>query len=90
MIRLTNLVAIALFIIMTVIFIKYELVCEVTVDGKKLGYIKDKEQFEQSVNDIIYQEEENKLYTTIEKMPEYKMTLVAKVEKTEDEKKVKK
>lgn len=85
MIRLMNIVAIALFIIMAVILIKYKLVCEVTVDGERLGYITDKEQFEQSVDDIIGKEEENKLYTTIANMPVYHMTFIDKSEETKDE-----
>lgn len=86
MIRLINIVAIALFIIMTVILIKYRLVCEVTVDGEKIGYITDKEQFEQSVNEIINKEEDNKLYTVIEKMPEYTLTFVNRTEEVNEEK----
>lgn len=85
MFRLMNIVAIALFIIMAVILIKYKLVCEVTVDGESLGYISDKEQFEQSVNNIINKEEANKLYTTIAKMPEYTLTFVDKTEEIKEE-----
>ena len=80
-----NLVAIALFIIMAVILIKFKLVCEVTANGEKLGYIADKEKFEQSVNDIINKEEDNKLYTTIANIPEYHLTFVDKTEETNDE-----
>lgn len=78
-------VAIALFMIIAVIFIKYQFVCEVTVDGEKLGYVTDKEQFEQSVNEIINREEENKLFTTIAKMPEYHFKFVDKTESTNSE-----
>lgn len=81
-----NIVAIALFIIMAVILIKFKLVCEVTADGERLGYITDKENFEQSVNDIINKKEDNKLYTTIENMPEYRIVFVDKDEETNDEK----
>lgn len=80
-----NLVAIALFIIMAVILIKFKLVCEVTANGEKLGYISDKEKFEQSVNDIINKEEDNKLYTTIACMPEYRVTFIDKEEETKEE-----
>lgn len=80
-----NLVAIALFIIMAVILIKFQLVCEVTANGEKLGYIKDKEKFEQAINEIINKEEDNKLYTTIESKPEYHLTFVDKTEETKDE-----
>lgn len=83
--RLINIVAIALFIIIVAILLKYKLVCEVTVDGEKLGYITDKENFESSINDFINEEKENKLYTVIEKMPEYTLTFVGKQEETSDE-----
>lgn len=80
-----NLVAIALFIIMAVVLLKFKLVCEVTANGEKLGYIADKEAFEKSVNDIIYRQEDNKLYTTIANMPEYHFTFIDKSEETKDE-----
>jgi len=85
MVRLMNLVAIALFIIMAVILVKYQLVCEVTIDGEKLGYITDKEKFEQSVSDMINKEEENKLYTTIANMPKYNLVFVEKTEEAKEE-----
>lgn len=71
--------------IIAVILLKYKLVCEVTVDGEKLGYISDKEQFELSVNEIINKEEDNKLYTIIEKMPEYTLTFVNKDEEVKND-----
>lgn len=80
-----NLVAIALFIIMAVIFIKFNLVCEVTVNGEKLGYISNKEKFEQSIRDMINQEENNNLYITMANMPEYRLTFIDKTEQTKDE-----
>lgn len=85
MIRLINLVAIALFIIMLVIFAKYKLVCEVTIDGESLGYIANKEQFEQSIQDYIDKDEANKVETIIENMPEYKVTLIDNSKETNEE-----
>ena len=41
--KLINLVAIALFIIMTVIFMKYKLVCSVSISGEHIGYVQNKE-----------------------------------------------
>lgn len=67
------------------ILIKYKLVCEISVAGESLGYISDKEKFEQSIDGIINKQEENKLYTTIAQMPEYKVTFVNKIETTKDE-----
>lgn len=85
MIRLINLVAIALFIIMLIILFKFNLVCEVTIAGETVGYVANKNEFENKVNDIINKEEEAKLFTTIENMPEYKLKLVDKSEKTNEE-----
>ena len=83
--RLINLVAIALFIILLVTFTKFKIACEVTLGEEKLGYIADKEQFEQSVENYINEEVPNKEYTTIEKMPQYKVKLIDRTEKTNEE-----
>ena len=85
MIRLINIVAIALFIIMLFVLFKFNLVCEVTIAGESVGYIANKNEFENKVNEIINKEEEAKLYTTIENMPEYKFKLVNKSEQTNEE-----
>lgn len=85
MIRLINIVAIALFIIMLIVLFKFDLVCEVTIAGESVGYIANKNEFENKVNEIINKEEEAKLYTTIENMPEYKFKLVDKSEQTNEE-----
>ena len=85
MIRLINIVAIALFIITLIIFFKFNLVCEVTVAGKSVGYIADKDEFEEKLNEMINKEEEAKLYTTLENTPEYKLKLVDKSQETNEE-----
>ena len=85
MIRLINIVAIALFIIMVIILFKFNIVCEVTIAGENVGYVANKEEFEAKVEEIINKEEEAKLYTIIEDMPEYKLKLVDKSEETNEE-----
>lgn len=85
MIKLINIVAIALFIMMIIILFKFNLVCEVKLGDETVGYISDKNEFETKVNEIINKEEEAKLYTTIEKMPEYKLTLVNKDVQTNED-----
>ena len=59
-IRLINIVAIALFIIMLIILFKFDLVCEVTINGESVGYIADKDEFEAKINEIINKEEDAK------------------------------
>ena len=85
MFRFITLIAIALFIIMSVILMKYQVVCEVTVDGEKVGNISNKQKFEQDLSDFINAEEDNKEYTTISSMPVYQMKLVDKSEEISDE-----
>ena len=70
---------------MTIILFKFNLVCEVTIDGESVGYIANKDEFEEKLNGIIKEEEEAKLFTTIKNMPEYKLTLVDKSEQTNEE-----
>ena len=68
-----------------IILFKFNLVCEVKIGEETVGYIADKEEFEEKVNEIINKEEEAKLYTIIEKMPEYKLTLVNKDVQTNED-----
>lgn len=82
---LITLVAIALFILTIIVFFKFNLVCEVTIAGEKVGYVADKDGFEEKISEIVNKEEEAKLYTTIKDMPEYKLTLVDKSEQTNEE-----
>ena len=70
---------------MTIILFKFNLVCEVTIDGESVGYIANKDEFEEKLHGIINEEEEAKLFTTIKNMPEYKLTLVDKSEQTNEE-----
>ena len=85
MIEFIKLVAIALFIMTIILLFRFNIVCEVTVDGKKVGYVADKNEFETKVDEIINKEEEAKLYTIIEDMPEYELTLLEKENKTNEE-----
>lgn len=85
MFKIVNIIAIALLIIMSIILVKYRLVCEVSVNGEKLGNISDKEKFERDLDEFINAEEANKEYTTIANMPSYHMTFVDRSEEVNDE-----
>ena len=61
------------------------MLCEVTIAGKTVGYVANKDEFESKVNEILNKEEESKLYTTIEDMPEYHLKLVDKSEQTNED-----
>lgn len=85
MIRLINIVAIALFIIMVIVLLKFNFVCEVSIAGESVGYIANKDEFTSKLDEILNKEEEAKLFTTIENMPEYKLKLVDKSENTNED-----
>ena len=70
---------------MLIILFKFDLVCEVTINGESVGYIADKDEFEAKINEIINKEEDAKLFTVIENMPEYKLALVDKSEQTNED-----
>ena len=61
------------------------MLCEVTIAGETVGYVANKDEFESKVNEILNKEEESKLYTTIEDMPEYHLKLVDKSEQTNED-----
>ena len=85
MFRLINLVAIALFLIIGIILFKFNLVCEVKIAGETVGYVADKAEFEKKVDNILNKQEESKLFTVIDNMPEYKLKLTDKSEKTNED-----
>ena len=47
---------------LVIILFKFNLVCEVTVNGESVGYIADKESFEAQVNEIINRETGGRIY----------------------------
>lgn len=74
--KLINLVAIALFIIMTVIFMKYKLVCSISISGEHIGYVQNKELVEEKVNDMLALEGKNNIAFVDCIVPEYNLTFI--------------
>jgi murein DD-endopeptidase MepM/ murein hydrolase activator NlpD len=74
--KLINLVAIALFIIMTVIFMKYKLVCSVSISGEHIGYVQNKELVEEKVNDMLALEGTNNIAFVDCIVPEYNLAFI--------------
>ena len=70
---------------MAIILFKFNLVCEVSIAGETVGYVADRAEFEQKVQEILNEEEESKLFTVIENMPEYKLKLTDKSEQTNED-----
>ena len=70
----------------TVTFIKYKPVYTVTVSGETLGYVNEKSELENSLNDYINHKEGTIALIDIANMPEYSLELVARKTETEEEK----
>ena len=80
-----NLVAIALFIIFAILFLKYKLVCEVTISGENIGYIEDKELFENKVEELLNKEgTDNIAFVDLAGVPEYTLTFISKEQEIND------
>ncbi len=81
-----NLVAIALFIIFSILFLKYNLVCEVSISGENIGYIKNKRLFESQVEELLNQEGTGNIaFVDLAGVPEYKLTLISNNKEINDD-----
>lgn len=76
-IRWINLIAIAIFIIMTMVFFKYKIVCKVSLAGEQIGYVANQKTFEAKIEKMINNKEENIAFIDIEVLPEYELTLLS-------------
>lgn len=85
-IKLLEIVTIALFIILTIIFIKYNPVYEVKIDGETIGYIKSKQAMEETINnEILALDNPCAVFSTLDKQPTYELKL-AEIKQTDEEK----
>lgn len=75
--KLVNLVAIALFIIIAIILMKYKLVCSVSISGKHIGYVQNKELIEEKLNNMLALEGTNNIAYINYDIPEYSLTFIS-------------
>lgn len=84
--RFFKIIFIAFILILAIILIKYKPSYKVTISGKELGYIRNKKEFEELVNDkILNSDEINVAYVEINNMPQYEFVLVNNNEETKEE-----
>lgn len=85
--RLTILLAIALFIVTSAILIFYKPIYAVNYNGEFLGYVNSKGQLQTKINEYIKtgNGDNNVAFVQIEKMPQYDMCLLKRDMKTNDE-----
>lgn len=75
--KLVNLVAIALFIIIAIILMKYKLVCSVSISGEHIGYVQNKELIEEKLNNMLALEGTNNIAYINYDIPEYSLTFIS-------------
>ncbi len=81
-----NLTAIALFIAMTIIFVKYKPVCKVSLLDEQLGYVNNKNEFENKLKELINNQKEESVAFIDVAEPKYEFALISsKEEINEDE-----
>ena len=85
--RLTILLAIALFIVMSAILIFYKPIYAVNYNGEFLGYVNSKGKLQTKINEYIKtgNGDSNVAFVQIEKMPQYDMCLLKRDMQTNDE-----
>lgn len=79
------LIAVALLIIFFIFFSKYQLVCEVSIAGESIGYVKDNNVLESKIQELYDKEgTENIAFVELESVPEYKLAFVSKDKELND------
>ena len=77
---------IALVFIMAIVLIKYKPMYKVSVSGKDLGYVRNKEAFEEKVKESVIEKEEKNVDSIDMKVtPEYNFKFVNRTTKTNEE-----
>ncbi|MBR1802549.1 MAG: M23 family metallopeptidase [Clostridia bacterium] len=75
-IKWVKLIAIALLIIMAMIFVKYKMAYQVTLNGEQIGYIANQKDLENTIQKMLNHKEENVAFVDIEVLPKYQLMLV--------------
>ena len=80
-----NIVGIGFFIIVAVIFIKYKPAYKVSFQGQEIGYIENKEEVEQVIEQFVNTRGENIAFVELEEVPEFEFELINKNQETQEE-----
>lgn len=76
---------IGMLIIVGIILIKYNPIYNVTIEGENIGYIKNKEDFIESIEKLTENKEENVVFIGLDKNPEYELKFVNKSQDTSED-----
>ena len=84
--KFLNITIIAFGLIIAIILVKYKPIYKVSISGEEVGYIQNKETFEESVKEsIITNTDKNIDNVDLEVTPEYELKLVDKTLKTNEQ-----
>lgn len=76
-------ITVGLLLIASFIYIKYKPLYKVTLNGKVIGYIEDKDKMQEKIDEFANNLEGNITSIKIEAMPEYELELVSNVKENE-------
>ena len=75
--KLISIVGIALFIIITIILLKFDIAVRVSISGEEIGYVKNKKAFEEKIQNEVLKTENAELESVeLAEEPQYKLTFL--------------
>ena len=77
-IKFTEIFATILLILFIVILFRYNILYKVTINGEEIGYVKNKNEIEEEINNYIENKEEGVAFRNLEAKTEYKPEFVNK------------
>lgn len=83
LVKLSSIIAIGLLIIALFICVKYKPLYKVTLDGKVIGYVEDKDRMQEKIDKFANNLEGNITSIKVEVMPVYELELVSNVKESE-------
>lgn len=78
-----------ILIIIAIIVLKYKPLYAVTISGKLVGYVNNKVEFEEKVNNEVLAHNGNVAFVTVNQFPEYKLELISRKQQTNEEELIK-
>lgn len=86
MMKVFSIMAIGLSLIIAIIIIKYKPSYEVKVEGETIGYIENKKEFEDLIEEKILNQQGNNIdFVTLACKPEYELKLMSKQQETNED-----
>lgn len=78
-------ILVLLISVIAILVIKYKPVYAVTISGEVVGYVSNKVEFEQKINEQILAHNGNTAFVTIKQFPEYKLQFLNRSDKTNED-----